>query len=365
MKPCRGALHVEIYRRPGAFAGWPANYGLWNWGDEVVCVFAVGRLGTPDGSLHLEDSCHPFKPAQARSFDGGLTWEVEAFNAAVPGRQSLSADEHVVEDLKAGGAILPDRDLRPMEEPVDFLTQGSVILAARTGIRGHPLSWFYVSHDRARSWEGPFAFHGLEVAGGIAARTDIVVLGKRDALFLLTTTEDGEEGKVFCARTADGGCTFRFQAYLGRGRRGSAIMPASVRLDDGTVFTAVRRNDERRRGWIDAYRSFDEGRTWTFAGRPVADTGYMGNPPALTRLGDDLILTYGYRAPPFGIRAIASSNGGLSWSDPMIVRGDGGGPDLGYPRTIARADGTLLAVYYFNRADTDERFIAASVFQIA
>lgn len=362
--------HSEVYRRRGEFAGWPANYGLWSWGDEIVSMFARGRLGSPDGGLHLEDSSHPFTPAQARSTDGGRTWKTEAFNAFVPGAETLSADEHVEEPIKAGSRIEPARDLRHLQAPIDFLDPELTVLAARTGIEGHPASWFYVSRDRACSWEGPFAFEGLALDGGISARTDIVPLGRHDALFLLTTTkDDGEEGRVFCARTRNGGRTFEFQSYVWDGQRGYGIMPVSTRLSDRTILTLVRRSDERRRGWIDAYRSGDEGRTWSFAGRPVADTGHMGNPAALTKLrgarlnGDRLVLTYGYRDPPFGLRAVVSDDSGASWTAPLIIRADGGGPDLGYPRTVARPDGGILAVYYWNSPEGEERFIAASAIE--
>ena len=366
MSGCEVCHHVEIYRRPGEFAGWPANYGLWSWGNETVCIFATGRLGSPDGGLHLEDPSQPFTPTQARSRDGGLTWTTEAFDANVPGAGSLSADEHVNEALKARNTIAGSRDFSLLESPIDFPDTETIILAARTGITGRPTSWFYVSRDRARSWEGPFGFEGLELEGGISARTDIVTLGRNDALFMLTTTkDDGEEGRVFCARTRDGAKSFQFQSYLWNGRQGYAIMPASARLRDGTILTLLRRNDGGKQGWIDAYTSNDEGRTWMFAGRPVSDTGNMGNPPALTQLHDDtLVLTYGLRSRPFGIRAVVSRDGGVSWSQPSIIRGDGGGADLGYPRTVMRPDGSVLAVYYFNCTANGERFIAASVFQV-
>ena len=34
--------HVTVYREPGRYAGWPANYGIWSWGDEVVVAFTAG-----------------------------------------------------------------------------------------------------------------------------------------------------------------------------------------------------------------------------------------------------------------------------------------------------------------------------------
>ena len=41
-----------------------------------------------------------------------------------------------------------------------------------------------------------------------------------------------------------------------------------------------------------------------------------------------------------------SEDHGQSWSEPMIISGDGTGGDLGYPSTVELADGTLLSVWY-------------------
>jgi hypothetical protein len=45
-------------------------------------------------------------------------------------------------------------------------------------------------------------------------------------------------------------------------------------------------------------------------------------------------------------QARISSNGGRTWSEPMIISGDGTSGDLGYPSTVELADGTLLTVWY-------------------
>ena len=59
-----------------------------------------------------------------------------------------------------------------------------------------------------------------------------------------------------------------------------------------------------------------------------------------------LLMTYGHRRPPFGNQARLSDDGGKTWSEPMIVSGDGPGGDLGYPSTVELADGSLLSVWY-------------------
>ena len=34
--------HKVVYKQPGKFCGWPANHGIWNWGDEIVVGFEIG-----------------------------------------------------------------------------------------------------------------------------------------------------------------------------------------------------------------------------------------------------------------------------------------------------------------------------------
>ncbi|NRP21926.1 hypothetical protein LPJGGPFB_05185 [Ensifer adhaerens] len=356
--------HCEVYRHADQFAGWPANYGLWIWDEEVVVVFAQGRLGA-QGDIHARDRAHAFVPRQARSFDGGLTWACETFNGRTPGGRTLSADEHVEEALRAQGSIDPGQDLSMLRYPVDFLDPETIVLAARTGIWGHPVSWFYVSRDRARSWQGPYAINPMGLPG-ISARTDIVPLSHHDALFMLTSTKSsGEEGRVFCARTSDGGTNFRLQSFLMGEAEGYAIMPASVLLHDGRVLTLVRRMGGGPGGWIDTFVSDDLGLSWDRVGYPI-ETGYGGNPPAVSILpGGSIALIYGYRDKPYGVRCRISHDGGSSWSTETIVREDGGSPDLGYPRIVMRSDkSSLLAVYYFNEYADRERFIAASIIHL-
>jgi hypothetical protein len=34
--------HVTVYHRQGRFGGWPANHGIWSWGDEILVGFSAG-----------------------------------------------------------------------------------------------------------------------------------------------------------------------------------------------------------------------------------------------------------------------------------------------------------------------------------
>jgi hypothetical protein len=135
--------------RPRRMAGqlWAVDLG-----GEVVVIFAQGLLGS-EGKIHARDRNHPFRPRQARSLDGGFSSTIEPFNGEIPGGETLSADEHVVEERRVQENILRGRDLKVMDLPINFLDPETIVMAARTGIRGGAISWLYVSRDRARSLE--------------------------------------------------------------------------------------------------------------------------------------------------------------------------------------------------------------------
>ncbi len=60
-----------------------------------------------------------------------------------------------------------------------------------------------------------------------------------------------------------------------------------------------------------------------------------------------LISVYGYREPPFGIRAMISYDDGETWSTDHVIYDNGGiSLDLGYPSSVELPDGKILTVYY-------------------
>ena len=357
--------HVDLYREAGRYAGWPANYGMWAWENEVVVGFTLGYY-KENMPFHTRDKDKPFETMQARSLDGGANWQVLPFPGRTPGNRALSADEHMNPDLWVANML--DGNEAPLDCPgdIDFTHPNFALMCARTGLSAGARSWFYVSYDRCHSWQGPY---WLPMFGqkGIAARTDYEVDGPHSCtLFLTATKSDGEEGRVFCARTEDGGQEFRFLSWVTPEPEGETIMPASVRLSPERILCAVRcsgagHGSERPPCWIDLYLSEDNGLSWTHLSRPVSDTGLVGNPPTLTQLHDGpLCITYGYRNAPFGIYAVYSQDEGSTWSAPIPLREGAGNHDIGYPRTVQLANGSMVTVYYYNDAADGERYIAGT-----
>ena len=360
--------HINICREAGRYAGWPANYGIWSWGDEIVVGFTLGYHDA-DAGFHTRDREKPFVGMQARSLDGGKTWQLQETPCRAPGDRGLSADEHMRPEMGVGSA-LKDQNA-PVDCPggINFSHPDFALMCARSGLTAGAKSWFYVSDNRCKSWDGPFKLPMFDQTG-IAARTDYLVSGAAECtLFLTAAKPDGDEGRVFCARTTDSGKTFKFLSWVTPEPEGFTIMPASVRLSEMRILAAVRCREGGKgfgeaQAWIDLYESDDNGISWKYMTRPVPDTGMGGNPPTLTKLQDGrLCMTYGYRAAPFGIRARLSDDDGESWSDAIILRDDGGNHDLGYPRTVQRSDGTMVTAYYFNDHPGSERYIAATLWK--
>ena len=359
---------VTIHREAEHFAGWPANYGAWAWGDEIVVGFTLGKHKTVARG-HAIDKSQPFVNMQARSLDRGNSWQLEDFNGQRPGGRGLSADEHMQPDLGLGRLMNADSAEVPAQA-LNFDQPDFALMLARTGLGRGVFSFFYASCDRCRSWQGPYR---LPMFGqtGIAARTDYLIQNAQSALFFVTANKaDGDEGKVICVQTSDGGRSFALHSQVGAepgGRGDFAIMPASLRLASGQLLCSRRcRNGATGLSWIDLFASDDGGKSWRYLNRPVdfAQPGHSGNPPSLLLLSDGrLALVYGNRDAPCSICARLSEDDGASWSGEIVLRSGGATGDMGYVRAVALADDSVVAAYYINdRPGGDgERFIEATI----
>ncbi|MHC4572937.1 MAG: sialidase family protein [Planctomycetota bacterium] len=339
--------HVIVYGEPGRFCGWPANNGVWRWGNEILVGFELAYYKNPDPNIdptdHHFDRQKPKISVLARSLDGGETWKLED-------------PENFIAD---GG------ETRPSPGGVNFAHPD---FAMRVG--GNR---FFVSYNRGKTWRGPYR---IEMAGfdkQLTSRTDYIVNGKNDCFLFLSAREEAVRyDRALCARTTDGGKTFQFLSWMTNiypPQRIRSVMPSTVRISDNELISAMRRklrlsDPEGELNWIDVYVSDDNGLNWRFLSK-VADTDndeWNGNPPSMVKLRDGRIcLTYGFRGVPWGIRAKLSDDNGRTWSEEIILRDDGINWDLGYTRTVQRPDGRPLTIYYYNTKESPKQHIAATI----
>jgi hypothetical protein len=347
--------NVDVYRVPGRFGGWPANHGMWSWGNELLVGFSAGYYDGSRIGMHAIDHNKPEEHLLARSLDGGETWTIEnpaEEGALLPLGQSLH------------GKVPPGFEKQTLKEcpgDVDFTNPDFAMTVRMTNVHVGP-SRFWYSTDRGHHWQGPFGLPQFDTPG-IAARTDYIINGPHDCMLFLTAGKKNRmEGRPICVRTTDSGKTWKFVSFIGPEPKGFSIMPSTVRLAPNELLTTLRVHGADKR-WIDAWESKDDGVTWKFLSQPVADTG-AGNPPSLLKLKDGrLCLTYGYRAAPFGIRAKLSSDNGKTWGDEIHLRDDAGGKDIGYPRSVERPDGTVVVVYYYYDQRSPDRYIGATIWK--
>ena len=331
--------NVVVLKETGRFAGWPANNGAWNWGNEIVVNFVLGYHDDDEKDSHpIKDEASTIR--QARSLDGGETWAIE-----IP--SYLDADGN-------------EKEPTELTEAMDF-TQPDFALRFSCG---QPK--FCYSTDRCKTWNGPYSFPTFG-RKGVLARTDYIVNGPHDMhVFLTSPKEGGNEGWPYCARTQDGGLTWEFLGWIGQEPPegyGYAIMPSTVRLDSGAFLSMIRRGgvfDGKRRWWLETFLSPDDGKSWYMLDKPWINNA--GNPASMIKLADGRIaLTYGWRLAPYGIRAMMSSDEGQTWSDEIVLRHDADTWDVGYPRTVQRPDGNIVTMYYYKTPDGKERYIAATI----
>ncbi len=346
--------HVKVYYEAGRFGGWPANHGVWSWGNEILVGYSRGYYRDLGPTRHHIDRGKPEEFWLARSVDGGVTWTHE--HPAEKGH--LIPRGEFLHGIETPGQVLPP--IVDLREPIDF-THPDFALTFRMENVHAGTSRFEYSYDRGRTWRGPYRLPDFGTPG-TAARTDYIVNGKRDAFVFITVgKENGREGRPLCVRTVDGGLTWQRVSWIGPEPTGFAIMPSTVRLSDTELLTTLRRREGTFR-WISAWRSLDNGTTWIQEKDPVEYVG-EGNPPMLNRLQDGrLCLTYGFRAYPYSIRARLSADQGKTWGPQIILRDDGTDRDIGYVRSVQRPDGKVVTIYYINDEKTGpERYIGATI----
>lgn len=345
--------HVVVYHQPEHFAGWPANNGVWIWGNEILVGFGLGYLDPQDES-HSIARDQEEKFVLARSIDGGETWSIED-------PENFAGDNG--QPIPCPGGIRfthPDFALRVGWVGITTTKNGGV---------------FFVSYDRGRTWEGPYELP--DFGKTLTARTDYIVNGPNDCLVFLSAKEPrveaGLQDRAFCVRTRDAGKTFQFLSWMsGEPITVRSVMPSTVRVSDTELVSLLRRRLDLRSSvrndmnWIDAYRSPDNGKSWEWLTRVAyTDLGKRnGNPPSLVRLRDGrLCVTYGYRSFPYGIRAKISRDNGRTWGPELHLREDGRSWDLGYTRSVQRPDGKIVTIYYYTTQETPAQHIAATIWE--
>jgi hypothetical protein len=365
--------HLVVYRRDDEFVGWPHTMGYWNLGDGEILqqVTAIDtNYASADAISHDNIGRGGMgKSVAFRSKDYGRTWSAPVVNMMTRLDKGQAA-------AKTMGDL----------QPIDFLDRNVLIANSGTGF-GQPngRTVVRVSRDRGHTW-GPRVDVPLDGLHSLSGMNSVLIRPDGTALiWLMEVDEKGWNRHPCVYALPPGGTNFHFLTFVTpkQDPKGEAdgdwtstfrfgghrwFYPRGYMLPDGRMLCVLRsQRDPRGVMWTEVYASDDGGRTWGFLSR-VNDFGSPGS--LVVKKDGRLVMVYGYRLAPSGIRAKVSEDGGKSWGPELIIRDDGGSWDLGYPNAWEMPDGKIGAIYYFNskddriQANGGVRHIVRSIFSV-
>jgi hypothetical protein len=355
-----GAVHAEVYKDPARYACFP-GLAASPAGDALYTSFGVKGRAT-----HFDTA--DTRTTRMESRDGGATWrEIAAFPAdAVPDMPNGTVKA-------ADGALIRIgqhwRRWYPMDRLGSFTGRYDIVTSSsRAGREPNTFSvcsggYVERSEDGGKKWtrtelpaldtymSGSSPWSNAQLPDGTALRAFWVRRGKPDGgEVVVVRTKDGKTAEIATAiKDPANKRVFTEETLLHVTSKGDVWLLTRVHGAGAPMWQAVSR---------------DGGRTWTAR---ATDIDARQSPPSgLVTLDDGrLVMVYGYRDAPSGIRAVVSEDEGLTWRTDhvLVLRSDGDGFDLGYPRAVKLPGGDVLAVYYYATED-QVRHIACTRFTV-
>ena len=313
------------------YFGWPS-----------VARLQDGTLAAVASGFRLQHVCPFGKAVMIRSFDEGLTWTPPEVVIDTPlddrdsGITPFGKDGVIVTSFN--NTVEFQRESNPADPYIRAYLDRVAAMPDGEKLLG---STFVLSRDGGKTF-GRVMLSPVTSPHGPIAMPDgtLLYIGR-----FFDGHYDGEKGRHIGAVRVmpDGGCT-----VIGTIEDVSPDLlscePHAVLLPDGKIVVHIR---IERGGYFTLYQSVssDGGHTFT---RPEPLLPKRGGAPAhlLLHSSGVLLSVYGYREIPYGIRCMASTDGGESWDTGNEIAVGYPSGDLGYPASVELSDGSILTVYY-------------------
>lgn len=227
------------------------------------------------------------------------------------------------------------------------------------------------SDDGGKSWSGPF------YPPHVPSDNQVNVWGKPLPAYNRGALHEGKNGKIYWvvaskdegspSKTSvhlmisdDMGVSWRYSCPVARDEKVSFNEASVYETPKGDLVAFLR--TANMPGQLSCIaRSGDGGKSFQWQ-----SMGFYGYPLHALQLPDNrVLLTYGYRNKPYGIRAriLNPECTDYATSPEFIIREDGGSGDLGYSWSSMMDQNRVLVTYYFN-TDNGTRFIAGTILEI-
>jgi len=316
------------------------------------------------GSSHVDPNSYL---VMVRSHDGGTTWTKEPeLISAFPfgGSQDPCllqlSDGSLLCASYAWAYVRPD-GVPNLKAPVYNVSNGFIFMGG----------YYLISKDGGNNWAGPYFPPHIAQEVNFTALGDPLPAYNRGALY------EGRNGRIFWVVAAtdritphktsnflliseDKGLTFRYSCPVAVDEKVTFNEASAYETPRGDVIAFIRTAGFDDHACI--ARSKDGGKSF----QKWEDMGFQGHPLNALRLPDSrVLLTYGYRHQPYGIRAriLNAECTDYKTSQEIILRDDGGSTDIGYTWPVLTDPEHVLVVYYFNIKD-GIRHIAGTILEL-
>lgn len=356
--PARKLGDVVVYSDDRFYSAFPSIVAR---GDgELIVAFRRA----PNRKIYGEGITHTDANSQlmlVRSGDGGRTWSKEP-ELILAHPFGGSQDPCMIQ--------LADGSLTLTSYGWTRVSAETAARATRTAKAGDFLfmgGYVMRSRDGGRTWSGPFTPPAIPGEKTVNAFGDPTPAYNRGAP--CQGLKAGDAGRVYwvvasAARDAatpeealkrtenhlmisvDGGEHWEYGGLVARDPKIEFNEASLIQTPAGDWVAFIRAEGTGDKGAM--ARSTDGGKSFG----PWTDLGFQGHPHTALALPDSrVLLVYGYRHPPFGVRArvLEPECRDAASAPEIVLRDDGDGGDLGYPWAANLPGGGVLVVYYFSR----------------
>jgi sialidase-1 len=225
------------------------------------------------------------------------------------------------------------------------------------------------SSDGGKTWQGPiypphispeinYNAYGLPVPA--YNRGALYEAKDGRILWVVAAGDSTDRTSTHLLISADKGLSWKYSCPVASDAKAGFNETSVYETPDGDIVAFLRTDDLEDQACI--ARSTDGGRSFGM----WQSMGFQGHPLNVLRLPDNrVLLTYGYRHEPFGIRAriLNAECTDFAAAPEIILREDGGNSDIGYTWPVMLDRNRVLVTYYFNKND-GTRYIAGTIMEI-
>jgi len=360
----RKVADIVIYNDPKYYAAFPSVVKSSN--GEFLLAFRRAperRNFGEQGTSHVDPNSYL---VLIRSFDG-KQWSHEPeliYAHAFGGSQDpclLCLHDGTLICTSYGWAFVRPDGISKLKRPY-FATSDGVVFLGGYMIR---------STNEAATWQGPFYPPHIEPEINRDAFGNPLPAFNRGALcegtdgrifWVVAAGDSGSSGKssIHLLVSEDKGLSWKYSCPVARDKIASFNETSVYETPKGNLVAFIRTANLDDQACI--ARSTDGGRSFL----PWQKMGFQGHPLHALRLSDRrVLLTYGYRHEPYGIRAriLNPECTDFAAAPEIILRDDGGNSDVGYPWSVQLDDHHVLVTYYFNIGN-GSRHIAGTILEI-